>query len=181
MVPILDNSVPAAVSILLATANEAALIADLSRRTFYDTFAVFNTQENMDKFMNEQFSQRQLTEEVGQEGNIFLLAYLDGEPVGYAKLSESNTPAELNSDNAIELVRIYTEKKTIGKGVGRALMLRCLEMARQKNKSTIWLGVWEHNPTALAFYHKFGFEVFGKHIFMLGDDPQTDYLMKRAV
>jgi ribosomal protein S18 acetylase RimI-like enzyme len=173
------NKTLSSVNIKYATADDAEFIADLSRRTFYETFAVHNTKENMDKFMNERFTKEALMKEVGEPENIFLLAYLENEPVGYVRLRDGEKPIELGDIDAIEIARIYTEQKTIGKGVGKALMLRCFEIAKEKKKKIIWLGVWEHNETAIAFYKKFGFEEFASHIFMLGEDVQTDFLMKK--
>jgi len=175
------NKTLSSITIRFATADDAEFIADLSRRTFYDSFAHHNSKENMDKFMNEQFTEQELITQVGAAGNIFLLAHLDDEPVGYVRLCESENPPELGDMGAIEIMRIYTEQKTIGKGVGKALMLKCIEIAKEKGKKIIWLGVWEHNDTAISFYKKFGFGQFGTHIFMLGDDAQTDILMKRNV
>lgn len=165
----------------LAKKNEAGLIADISRRTFFDTFAAHNSEENMNKFMSQQFSREMLMAEVGRPENIFLLASLNGETVGYAKMSESKKPPGLANDSAIEIIRIYAEQQSIGRGVGKALMEKCIEMAKEKNKKTIWLGVWEHNTTAILFYTKFGFTKFGTHIFMLGDDAQTDFLMMKGL
>lgn len=173
------NKILPSIIIRLATIANAELIAEISRQTFFDTFASFNTKENMDKFMNEQFSKESLMAEVGDAGNIFLIAYLDEEPVGYTLMRESNSPKELGSADTIEIVRIYNEQKAIGKGVGKSLMLRCIEIAKERNKDIIWLGVWEHNDNAVSFYKKFGYEQFGTHIFMLGDDPQTDLLLKK--
>jgi ribosomal protein S18 acetylase RimI-like enzyme len=169
------------VTIRLADTKDAEIIADLSQRTFRDTFAQFNTPENMDMFMNEQFTKKALMEEVALPGNIFLLAFLDDEAVGYVRMRESKNPDELGNSKAIEIARIYSEQRTIGKGVGKALMLKCLEMAKEMNKEMIWLGVWEHNPTAIGFYEKFGFEKFGSHPFLLGEDKQTDFLFKRKI
>jgi ribosomal protein S18 acetylase RimI-like enzyme len=167
--------------IRIANADDAAIIADLSQRTFIDSFAHHNTKENMDKFMNEQFSTQQLMAEVADLNNIFLIAYFDDEPVGYVRMRESENPEELANIDAIEIARIYAEQKTIGKGIGKALMLKCISIAREKNKKIIWLGVWEHNSLAISFYKKFGFEQFSSHIFMLGDDVQTDLLMKKSL
>jgi ribosomal protein S18 acetylase RimI-like enzyme len=164
-----------------ATASDAAIIADLSRRTFYDSFAAYNTVEDMDKFMNEQFSREKLMEEVGASGNIFLLAYINGEVVGYVRLKElpdTTIPANVP---AIEIARIYAVETSIGKGVGSALMQQCIDIARQKNKQIIWLGVWEKNQRAIDFYKKWGFERFGEHEFVLGTDVQTDWLMKKQL
>ncbi|MBS1598702.1 MAG: GNAT family N-acetyltransferase [Bacteroidetes bacterium] len=165
--------------IKIAEKKDAALIADLSRKTFFDSFAHFNTKENMDKFMNEQFTREALMAEVGVPGNIFLLAYLAGEALGYVRMRKSENPPELGDEPAIEIARIYVVKEAIGKGVGPLLLERCIEIAKERNEKIIWLGVWEHNPRAIAFYTKWGFEKFGSHSFMLGDDKQTDWYMKK--
>ncbi|OQP56984.1 hypothetical protein A3860_10450 [Niastella vici] len=169
------------ISIREATTEDAALIADLSRQTFYDTFAAANTAQDMDKFMNEAFTREKLMAEVGVPGNIFLLAYEASEPVGYARLRETGSPLLIEDGLALEIARIYAVQKSIGKGVGRALMQHSIEIAREKSARVIWLGVWEKNQKAIAFYMKWGFEKFGEHVFMLGNDPQTDWLMKKVL
>lgn len=169
------------IQIQYAAAKDAAPIAALSRQTFYDTFAASNTKEDMDKFMSESFSTEALMNEVTADGNIFLVAVMDGELVGYAKMLLSANPPELGNANAIEIGRIYAAQKTIGKGVGKALMQQCLQIAAEKGRELVWLGVWEHNQRAINFYTKFGFEKFGQHDFVLGNDVQTDWLMKKKV
>jgi ribosomal protein S18 acetylase RimI-like enzyme len=164
-----------------ATSAAAGLIADMSRQTFYDSFAADNTKADMDKFLNEQFTRERLMEEVGAAGNIFLLAYEGDEVVGYARIRETPNPVAMENGPAIEIARIYAVQKNIGKGVGRALMQRCIEIAREKKRTLIWLGVWEKNYKAIAFYTKWGFERFGEHVFMLGNDAQTDWLMKKEL
>ena len=164
-----------------ATKKEAALIADLSRQTFYDAFAADNTQADMDKFLNEQFTREKLMEEVGAKGNTFLLAYEGDEAVGYARMRETPNPLLLTDGPAIEIARIYAAQKSIGKGIGSALMQQCIERAKQRHFRLIWLGVWEKNYKAIAFYTKWGFERFSEHVFMLGNDPQTDWLMRKEL
>ena len=164
-----------------ATLKDAELIAGMSRQTFYDSFANENTKEDMDKFMSEQFTRELLMKEVGAEGNIFLLAYEGDEPVGYVRMRENNIPPELGVNQAIELARIYAVQTAIGKGVGSILMQKCIDTAREKKHHTIWLGVWEHNQRAIAFYKRWGFEKFADHDFILGNDVQKDWLMKRKV
>jgi len=162
--------------------EDAELIADISRRTFFDSFAIHNTKENMDLYLNQQFTREMQMAEVGAPGRIFLLATCDGEPAGYASMREGVTPTELGVDvAAIEILQIYSEQKMIGKGVGQALMKRCLEIARERNKDWVWLGVWEHNSRAIAFYRKWGFERFGEHVFSVGTDDQTDWWMRRRI
>ena len=156
---------------------EAPLIADISRLTFYETFAESNTVEDMEKFLNEQFSMDTLIKETEEPGNIFLLAYDDTEPIGYAKMRDGEKRSEFEGLCSIEIARIYAVKKSIGKGVGRELMQKCIDIAREMNRDIIWLGVWEKNERAIQFYLKWGFEKFAEHEFVLGDDVQTDWLM----
>jgi diamine N-acetyltransferase len=171
----------ATIDIHYATHADAELIATMSRRTFYDSFAADNTKENMDKFMRENFSMELLMAEVGAPGNFFLLAHADKVPAGYARLRENNNPPELEGLQTIEIARIYSEKEMIGKGVGSSLMKRSLEIARELGKQWVWLGVWEHNQRAIEFYTRWGFTRFGDHEFIVGDDVQTDWLMKVKV
>jgi len=169
------------IQIRFCTEANASLIADLSRQTFYETFASENTAADMEKFMAEQFSREALMKEVGAEGNIFLLAYDNEAPVGYARMRESSNPPELGEKKSIEIARIYAAAALVGKGIGKALMQKCIDVATEKNKEVIWLGVWEKNQRAIDFYSKWGFEKFGTHLFLLGNDPQTDWLMKKEL
>jgi diamine N-acetyltransferase len=169
------------ITIRFATTADAALIADMSRQTFYETFAASNTKEDMDKFMNEVFTREGLIKEVERGVDIFLLAYDGDEAVGYVRMRESQTPASFAGASAIEIARIYATGNAIGKGVGKALMNACVEIASERKKSIIWLGVWEHNERAINFYKKWGFEKFDTHVFILGTDAQTDWLMKKTL
>ena len=169
------------VTVRIATLKDAELIADMSRQTFFESFAKENTIENMDKFMNEQFTKETIMKEVGAERNIFLLAYDGTEPVGYVRMRENNIPPELGTNQAIEVARIYAVQAAIGKGIGSTLIQKCIDIAREKNHHTIWLGVWEHNQRAIDFYTRWGFEKFADHDFILGNDVQKDWLMKRKV
>jgi len=120
-----------------------------------------------------------LMAEVGAPGHFFLLAYSDQELQGYVHLKKSINPEGLENISAIEIGRIYALQKAIGRGVGSSLMQASINLALNRNEKVIWLGVWEHNQKAISFYLKWGFEKFGDHIFMLGDDPQTDWLMRK--
>ncbi len=164
-----------------ATSADAVLIAELSRKTFYETFAHLNSKENMDKFMNEQFTTAKLEAEVENKAFSFFIAYADDQPAGYLKLSETEESRELDGKKAIEIARIYADTALIGKGVGKALMQKALETAAAKGCELIWLGVWEENKRAIEFYKKWGFVQFGTHVFWVGDDPQTDWLMKKEM
>jgi len=169
------------VTIRLATEADAELIADLSRQTFYESFAQHNTKGDMDKFMNEQFTREKLINEVKQPWQLFFLAYVKEEPVGYVKLREGAVPMQLDVRSSLEIARIYSVQDRIGKGVGKKLMQTCHDVAKQKGKKTLWLGVWKENQRAIDFYTAWGFEIFGHQEFILGNDVQTDWLMKKEL
>ncbi len=169
------------ISIRRARKEDAALIADLSRKTFYESFVSWNTEENMKKFMENEFSREKLIAEAEADDGIFLLAHVSDQPAGYARLRNTENPEALQGSPHIEIARIYAVTNAIGKGVGSALMQACIDLAIDNKCQWIWLGVWEHNLRALAFYNKWGFEKFGSHIFMVGEDPQTDWLLRKQL
>jgi diamine N-acetyltransferase len=164
-----------------ATTEDAMLIAAISRQTFYDSFAEQNTVENVKKHMDEYYAVPKIQEELADALNMFILVY-DGQTLaGYCKLTEQTKPEAKQLQNPVEIERIYAVKESIGKGIGKTLMQQCINTAIKKGKSSLWLGVWEHNQRAIDFYIKWGFEKFGEHIFVVGDDPQTDWLMKKTI
>lgn len=167
------------ISIRQATISDSVLIADLSRQTFYETFSPGNTKKDMDKFLHEQFTRGKLMLEVGKEENIFLLAYYGDEVAGYVKLRDGKKPASLNGIPSLEIARLYAVKSMIGKGVGSALMQKCIDIATQRKAKLLWLSVWEKNDRAQKFYTQWGFEKFDTCDFLLGDDIQLDWLMKK--
>jgi ribosomal protein S18 acetylase RimI-like enzyme len=167
------------ITIRTATKQDAVLIADISHQTFYDSFAADNTKADMDKFLNEQFTKGKLMLEVGAAENIFLLAYFLDEIAGYVKLRNNKHPASLGNRNAMEIARLYAVKSMIGKGVGKALMLASIDIAKSEGREMLWLGVWERNQRAIDFYRKWGFEKFDETDFLLGDDVQRDWLMRK--
>ncbi len=164
-----------------ATAKDAALIADISRETFYETFADQNTKEDMEIFLSVQFTRGRLMLEVGTPGKIFLLAEEGDQVAGYAKLNEGRQPLHIGSKNTMELARLYVVKSWIGKGVGSVLMNKIIEIATGQGKDMLWLGVWKENTRAIEFYKKWGFEIFDECDFMLGNDLQKDWLMKKKI
>ena len=169
------------ISVRLATSKDAEIIADLSRQTFYETFASQNTTSDMEKFMNEQFTRDKLIEEVNEPWLVFFLAFMDIEPVGYVKMRDGAVPSELVGQSCIEIARIYSVQNKIGKGVGKKLMQTSHEVAKQRKKQILWLAVWKENKRAIDFYNQWGFEIFGEQDFVLGDDVQRDWLMKKRL
>jgi len=169
------------ISIRQAAAVDVALLSSLGAQTFSDTFGPDNTPEDMAAYLAASFSPAQIASEFADPGTTFLIAELHGEPVGYAKLFSGGTPPEITEPNAVELVRIYSTRAYLGRGVGSALMQACLHLAADLGFVTIWLGVWERNLTAQSFYRKWGFAVTGAHPFLLGSDLQTDLIMQRSL
>lgn len=164
-----------------ANSDDANLLAELGARTFRETFAADNTREDMDAYVAANFSLAQQTAELAHPAATFLIAEVDGIATGYAKL-HSGEPAEgIEGAKAIELVRLYASRECLGRGVGQALMRACLDEARNAGYETLWLGVWERNERAQAFYRKWDFRAVGEHVFQLGSDQQRDILMERAL
>ena len=168
-------------SVRRASNADAAMLAELGARTFSDTFAADNKPEDMAAYLADAFSLRQQTAELADPRLLFLIAEVDGGAVGYAALRSGDTPPYVNGPNAIELARLYIAQEWFGRGVGEALLRACLDEARGAGRQTMWLGVWERNSRAQAFYRKWGFRVIGEHVFQLGFDPQTDLLMERSL
>ena len=169
------------VSIRRANREDAGLLAELGARTFAQTFAVDNTPENMAAYIAASFNLAQQTAELADPESVFLIAEVCGLAAGYAMLHAGEPVEGVDGAKPVELVRLYVSHEWLGRGVGEALMRACVDEARQAGHRTIWLGVWERNGRAQAFYRKWNFRVVGEHVFQLGSDPQRDLLMERAV
>jgi len=165
----------------VATKDDAVLIANISQECFYHAFISSTTAANMDMFLKQQFTKGKLMLEVGAKENIFLLAYDEDELVGYAKLRDASRPLLLQQYKSLELARLYAMPARIGAGVGTVLMKEAISIAREMGKDVIWLGVWEGNKRAIKFYESFGFEKFADTDFLLGEDLQQDWLMKKNI
>lgn len=160
------------------TLNDIEQLQQIGRQTFSETFSSSNTEENMATYLAEGFSNEKLTEELNNESSEFYFALFDNKVIGYLKINFGQSQTELQDDTALEIERIYVLKEFHGKKVGQILYEKAIEIAKQKNADYVWLGVWEENPRAINFYRKNGFVEFDKHIFKLGDDEQTDIMMK---
>lgn len=171
------------ISIRLATVNDAKLLTDLAYTTFWDAFADHpkNAPDDLAVYMQQAFSEEQITAELADAKSIFLLAEVDGKLAGYAKLIVESSEDGITAQNPIELSRLYSHQEYLGKGVGQGLMNKGFELAKSNKHDVMWLGVWEYNPRAQAFYTKNGFREVGKHTFQLGTDPQTDLLMQKEL
>jgi len=166
-----------------ATLDDAKALTDLSYTTFWDAFAHHpkNGPDDLAHYMRQAFNLEQITEELSDPRAIFLIAEIEGELAGYAKLVLDNIEPGITAKKPIELNRLYSQQKFLGQGVGQSLMDACFALAQKEGHDTMWLGVWEFNPRAQRFYEKNGFHFAGKHTFVLGSDPQTDLLMQKTI
>ncbi len=168
----------AEICIKLVTLNDIDQLQKIGRQTFSETFSAGNTEENITQYLEEGFSVTKLTSELSNNDAQFYFATLENNIIGYLKLNFGQAQTELQDEKALEIERIYVLKEFHGKGVGQILYDKAIQIARQKSADYVWLGVWEENPRAINFYKKNGFVEFDKHVFKLGNDNQTDIMMK---
>lgn len=161
--------------------EDAELLSELGARTFSETFAADNTDEDLAEYIATSFNVAQQTAELEDPASTFLIAEIDGRAAGYAMLRDAEPEKDVEGANPIELVRLYVSREWLGRGLGEQLMRACLDEARQAGHATIWLGVWERNERAQAFYRKWNFRPVGEHMFQLGSDLQRDLLMERPL
>lgn len=156
-------------------------LRNLSIQTFKETFSEVNTEEDMQKYLDENLSIEKLKSELENPNSEFYLAENNDEILGYLKLNFKDAQTEKSEENHFEIERIYVLKAFLGQKIGQILSDKAIEIGRKKNLEYVWLGVWEENHRAIRFYEKNGFEIFGKHDFVLGKDVQTDLLMKMKI
>lgn len=163
------------------TANDIELLQQISIETFRDTYAAFNTEEDMQLHVQQKFNKQRLLDEMHTEGDQFFIAEREGLPAGYIKLRTSEEPEAMKGRKHMELERIYARKEFQGFGLGKLLIDKALSFAKESGCEVLWLGVWKQNEKALQFYIRNGFEIFGEQIFTLGSDDQVDWLMKKQL
>lgn len=151
----------------------------LSVKTYGETFAPFNSQENLRAYLEGAFREEKLLAELQNEDSAFYFAYCGVVPAGYIKVNESPAQTDIGDATSLEIERLYVSREFQGRGIGAALMQFAVNLAAQRKKRYVWLGVWEKNEKALRFYRKQGFYWIGAHPFVMGDDVQTDDLMRK--
>lgn len=171
------------ITIRFATLDDAELLAKLGRETFHDAFAgnPLMPQNDLQIYLDSAFTVSNIASELTDAKTIFLLAEIDGEAVGYAKLDGGVSTEGVSGKNPIKLKRLYNKQKFIGFGVGASLMKQCLDEAKNRGHDTMWLTVWKHNEIAQNFYKKFQFEECGTFDFQLGETVFLDILMQRRL
>lgn len=155
-----------------------AKLLRIGRKTFKESFSASNSKKNIKEYLKAAFSEKKIASELSNPHSQFYFARSKGKVIGYLKINVAEAQTELKEEPGLEIERIYVLATFHGLGVGQALFNKALQIAKEKKAPYIWLGVWEENPKALRFYQRNGFSAFGKHSFQLGDEEQTDILMK---
>ncbi len=153
----------------------------IGKTTFAETFSELNTKEDLEKYLKEGFSTDKLSTELNNPNSSFYFAELNEVIIGYLKINFGDAQTELKDNKAFEIERIYVLQAYHGKKIGQLLYNKTIEIAKEHQAEYVWLGVWEQNQRALQFYKKNGFVQFDTHIFKLGNDEQTDIMMKLAL
>ena len=158
--------------------NHIAALQQIGRQTFEETFAESNSAENMAIYLEEAYAYEKISAELNDPNSFFYFAMMDQDVIGYLKLNMGLSQTELKDNDALEIERIYVLKDFHGKKVGQLLFDKAIEIAKEQQVAYVWLGVWEENKRAIHFYTKNGFVEFDQHVFVLGDEAQTDIMMK---
>lgn len=155
------------------------VLIEISKETFISTFKDSNSEKNLKEYIEKAFNTNKMYEELLNENSVFYILYDDKIPVGYLKLNEGEGQSDIKDSSSLEIERIYVLKEFQGMGIGKILLDKAIDFAIDKKKDYIWLGVWEKNEKALAFYKKNNFIIISQHSFFMGDDEQIDYIMKK--
>ena len=156
-------------------------LLDLAQTSFVQAFTEGNKPENVQAYLSQAFTFHQFEKEWRNPASTFLLASLDGKLVGYTKVNLAAAQTDVQDPESLEVARLYTLEEVWGRGVGQFLLNAALTFAKEKGKTFVWLGVWDHNTRAIRFYKKNGFKTFGSHPFPFGDEIQNDWLMRVEV
>ena len=170
-----------AIKIKKVTLADIVQLQEIGRQTFAETFSSTNTEENMKAYLEDGFSNAKLSAELDNPNSEFYFVTLNNTVIGYLKINFGLAQTELKDDKALEIERIYVLQEFHGKKVGQLLYDQAIHLAKEKKADYVWLGVWEKNHRAIQFYTKNGFVEFDQHIFVLGDDEQTDIMMKLEI
>ena len=169
------------ITIRLGQVSDATALAELAARTFHETFAAENRPEDMALHLARSYGTSQQESELTDPNIATLLVEIDGELAGYAQLRTNMAPECVTGESPVELWRFYVDQPWHGRGVAQGLMRSVDAEAIRRGGRTLWLGVWERNERAKAFYHKSGFTDAGLQVFMVGTDAQTDRILVRPL
>ena len=169
------------INIKKCTLEDLGKLQDISYETFNETFKHQNSPENMNAYLERAFNLKQLEKELSNISSRFFLVYFNNEVAGYLKVNTNDAQSEEMGNESLEVERIYIKNKFQKHGLGKYLINKAMEIAMERNKKEIWLGVWGKNKNAIAFYKKMGFVQIGAHSFYMGDEEQMDFIMTKTL
>ncbi|MGE9751516.1 GNAT family N-acetyltransferase [Bacillus inaquosorum] len=169
------------INIKKCSREDAKILQEISIETFNDTFKDQNSPENMKAYLESAFNSNQLEKELSNMYSQFFLVYFHHEIAGYLKVNINDAQSEEMGDESLEIERIYVKSHFQKHGLGKYLLNKAIDIAIERKKKKIWLGVWEKNENAIAFYKKIGFVQTGAHSFYMGEEEQTDFIMVKTL
>lgn len=161
--------------------EDLPVLLHISKNTFHRSYSHLNTLENMTDYISKAFNSEQLQKELMHPDSSFYFLKKGKEIIGYFKINENEAQTEFQTKDSLEVERIYILEAYQRKGYGRKMLNKTLDIAQEKSKTRVWLGVWENNPKAISFYKSLGFKHIGKHPFYFGDEAQVDWIMEKNV
>ncbi|WP_028612600.1 GNAT family N-acetyltransferase [Paenibacillus harenae] len=169
------------INIKKCTFEDLGLLQEISVKTFNETFKNQNSPENVKAYLEKACNLKQLEEELSNISSEFYFIYSNEEIAGYLKINTNNAQTEKMGNDTLEIERIYIRKKFHEQGLGKNLINKAIEIAIERNKEKIWLGVWEKNERAITFYKRMDFVQTGAHSFYMGDEEQIDFIMSKTL
>lgn len=176
-----EQNINMTINIKRCTLEDLHNLQEISYETFNETFKHQNSPENMNAYLERAFNLKQLEKELSNISSQFYFMYFNNEVAGYLKVNTNDAQSEVMGDESLEIERIYIKNNFQKQGLGKYLINKAVEIALEQNKKKIWLGVWEKNKNAIAFYKKMGFVQTGTHSFHMGDEEQTDFIMTKSL
>ncbi|QHE60336.1 GNAT family N-acetyltransferase [Rossellomorea vietnamensis] len=163
------------------TIDDAHTLQEISYDTFNETFKHQNSPKNMKSYLEKAFNVEQVETELSHRSSHFYLVYVHEDVAGYLKVNTGDAQSEEMGHESLEIERIYIKRSFQKHGLGKYLLNKAIELAREQHLKNIWLGVWEKNENAISFYKKMGFVETGTHSFYMGDEEQTDLIMTKPI
>lgn len=161
------------------SSTDLETLQTIAYETFNDTYRDLNTQETIDRYLQKAFTKQKLFSELNNKDSQFYFLYVENEPAGYLKINSAPVQSDTNETESIEVERFYIRKAFQGKGFGKILMNHAFHVAREMNKTSVWLSCWEKNTDAIAFYTRMGFNKAGRQHFKIGNELQDDFIMRK--
>jgi len=161
--------------------EDSRKLQEISYETFNETFKDQNSPEAMNAYLERAFNLKQLEKELSNISSEFFFVYFNNEVAGYLKVNTNDAQSEEMGEESLEIERIYIKNKFQKYGLGKYLLNKAMEIAMERNKKKVWLGVWEKNENAIGFYKKMGFVQTGAHSFYMGDEEQIDFIMTKTL